>query len=96
MQGETDQALGGDVGTGGLTVAELRLAYRACRAVRVAGCPAAYVQGLLAHVLNQLDPWLAERVAGLGPGQMEVVRDWIGRRQEGGDWLCQAGGLRRA
>ena len=96
MKGETGRPLEGGGGGRGLTAAELRLAWSACRAVRVAGCPPAYVQALLAHALDGLDPWLAEKVARLPPGQIAMVRDWIGRRQEGGEYPCPAGGLLRA
>ncbi len=88
MTGETDRPVEGGGGCGGLTGAELQLAYAACRAVRVAGCPPANVQALLAYALDGLEPWLAEKVARLRPGQMETVRDWIGRRQEKGDHPC--------
>jgi hypothetical protein len=68
----------------GLTPEEFRLACDACRAVRVAGSPPAYVRALLAHVLAPLRPDLAEKVAWLPPGQMQALRDEIGGWQESG------------
>jgi len=86
VKGETDRPLEGGGRGGGITAAEPQLACAACRAVRVAGCPPAYVRALLAHGLDGFDPWLAEKVARLPPGQIALVRDWIGRRQEGGEY----------
>jgi hypothetical protein len=67
-----------------LSPAEFQVACNACRAIRVAGSPPAYVQALLAHVLATLEPGLADKVARLRPAQMEALRDRIGRRQESG------------
>jgi hypothetical protein len=75
----------------GLTVAELQVACNACRAVRVAGSPPAYVQALLAHVLATLEPGLADKVVRLRPAQMEALWDRIGRRQESGFALIERG-----
>lgn len=65
-----------------LSPAEFQAACNACRAIRVAGSPPAYVQALLTHVLATLEPGLAGKVARLRPAQMEALRDRIGRRQE--------------
>jgi hypothetical protein len=74
----------GDIG---LTPGEFQLACDACRAVRVAGSPPAYVQALLVYALAGVHPGLAAKVARLAPGQAEALRDRIGERQEAGGGL---------
>jgi hypothetical protein len=51
----------------GLSPEEFARAAHACRAVRVAGSPAAYVQALLSYALAVSHPPLAAKVARLPP-----------------------------
>jgi hypothetical protein len=71
----------------GLTPNEFGFACDACRAVRVAGSPPAFVQALLKHALATLRPDLSEKVGRLRPVQMQALRDLIGERQEAGGGL---------
>jgi hypothetical protein len=68
----------------GLSPQEFWHAVHACRCVRVAGSPPAYVQALLSHVLAVLHPPLVAKVARLPPAQMQALRDRIGQLQEDG------------
>ena len=75
----------------GLSPEEFVPAAHACRAVRVAGSPAAYVQALLSYALAVSHPPLAAKVARLPSAQMKALRDRIGQSQEGGECPCPAG-----